>query len=144
MIFPNIHCDCKEQYKSKFDANYEWCKSCLINNLEQNFTKWTSGNEKINSLIQKMQLEINYQWETIFEWIPYNQLYNIEKKISTIYSAIWKDGPLRYSRIKNKYTREQHNAKVILKLYNLQNTNDEFLNEVCNIFFNLIPFYYNN
>jgi hypothetical protein len=50
---------CDEKYKSKYDAKYEWCKSCQINNLKKNFITWTSGNERINNLIQEMQLEIN-------------------------------------------------------------------------------------
>ena len=34
---------------------YKWCKSCQIDN----FTNWTSGNEKIDGFIQEMQLKIN-------------------------------------------------------------------------------------
>ena len=39
-----------------------------------------------------------------FEWIPYNQFGNIEEigkgGFATVYSAIWKDGPLGYIRVK--------------------------------------------
>ncbi|CAB4412417.1 unnamed protein product [Rhizophagus irregularis] len=47
----------------------------------------------------------------------------------TIYSAIWKDGPLRYGINKCEYGRRQNDKKVNLKLYNSQNINNEFLNE---------------
>jgi hypothetical protein len=52
-------------------------------------------NNKINNLIQKMKLSINFnslKSSMIFEWIPYDQFYSIEKigkgGFSTVYSAI--------------------------------------------------------
>jgi hypothetical protein len=135
MVFPNEYCkQCGEQYIDRNYANYEWCKQCQINNFINNFTNWTSENEKIDALIQEMQLEqleINSYNEMIFEWIPYNQFNDIEeigeKSFKNMYLAIWKDGPLNYIKGKNKYTRNQQNTKVILKKYNFI---DESLNEV--------------
>jgi hypothetical protein len=103
MVFSNIYCKkCNERYKRKDDANYEWCELCQINNLKQNFMNWTSGNEKIDCLIQEMQLKVKELDDVIIEWIPYNQFYNIKEKIFTKdYLAIWNDGPLKYSKIKN-------------------------------------------
>ncbi|GBC09643.1 hypothetical protein RclHR1_00900029 [Rhizophagus clarus] len=135
MVFPNIYCKkCKNRFKRKVlkridDANNEWCKSCQIDNLKQNFTNWTSKNEKLDSLIQEMQLEINKLDDIIIEWIPYNNIKEISKEG---YSAIWKDGPLNYDKMKNEYTRNQQNTKITLKLYNSQNITSEFLNEVKN------------
>jgi hypothetical protein len=121
---------CDEEYKSKCDAKYEWCKTCQTNNLEKNFTNWTSDNEKIDSLIKEMQLEINEFDDIIFEWIPYDQFNDIkemgEEDLDKVYSAIWKDGPLGYDKYKNDYTRNQQNKKVALKLYNTQNLINEF------------------
>jgi hypothetical protein len=132
MVFPCIYCKkCNELYKNRHYANYEWCKSCQINNLRRNFTNWTSGNKKVDSLIQEMQLEINYPGDIIFEWVPYNQFNNIKENIFTKeYLAIWKDGPLNYDIMKNKYIRNEQNTKVTLKLHNFQNNTNEFLNEV--------------
>ncbi|UZO16702.1 uncharacterized protein OCT59_008082 [Rhizophagus irregularis] len=49
---------------------------------------------------------------------------------STVYSAVWKNGPLRYYKDKNKWIRNS-DKKVALKcLNNSQNINNEFLNEV--------------
>ncbi|PKB94307.1 hypothetical protein RhiirA5_439096 [Rhizophagus irregularis] len=49
------------------------CKSCLINNLKINFTKWTSENEQIDVFIKKKrQLQIKNYDNIVFEWIPYN------------------------------------------------------------------------
>jgi len=40
-------------------VSYKWCKPCRIDNLKGNFTNWTSGNEKIDNVIQEMQLKID-------------------------------------------------------------------------------------
>jgi serine/threonine protein kinase len=79
-----------------------------------------------------MQLKINNHYDIIVEWIPYNQFNNINEigkgGFATIYSAIWKDGPLKY---KMELKRTNPNKKVALKcLHNSQNINIEFLNEV--------------
>src|SRR5215204_4731202 len=72
-----LYCEkCEEEYTNK---DYRWCKPCLINDCEKNFTKWTSENEKINNFIQEMQLKIDSYSNIIFEWIPYNQ-FNIIKE----------------------------------------------------------------
>ena len=82
--------------------------------------------------IQEMHLKISSNSDIRFDWISYNQFYNI-KEISkgdyaTVYSAIWEDGPLYYNE--REYTRES-DKKVVLKcLYNSQNITDEFLDEV--------------
>jgi hypothetical protein len=110
-----------------------WCKSCKINDLKKNFTNWTSENEKIDSLIQEKQLEINSYNDIIIEWISYDQFDDIKElrkdEFSTIYSAIWKYGPLQYDEDYQEYSREL-STKVNLKLYNSQNITNEFLNEV--------------
>jgi hypothetical protein len=114
----------------------KWCKPCYINYLKNSFPSWTSGNDIIDDFIQKMQLKINNYYDIVVEWIPYNLLINIKKlgktddDNSTIYSAIWKDGPLKYEHNKKMYERKYY-AKVALKcLNNLQNKINEFFNEV--------------
>jgi hypothetical protein len=91
---------------------------------------WTSGNEEIDYFIQEMQLKINDN-NIVFEWIPYNQFNEISEisknDLITVYSAIWRDGPLYY-----KYNKRNSNKKVILKyLHNLQNVIEFIINEVC-------------
>ena len=82
-----------------------------------------------------MQLKIDNWDDIVFKWIPYNQFSDIKKigegGFSTVYSAIWKDGPLRYYRNAEKYVKPYPNYKVALKcLHNSQNITNEFLNEV--------------
>src|SRR3954469_18294254 len=118
---------CGEEYTL---VKYRWCKPCLINDLK---TKLTSGNEKVDDFIQEMQLKIEDFDDNLFEWIPYNQFSDIKEigrgGFATVYSAIWKDGPLKYNNT-FEYTR-QSNYKVALKcLHNSQNITNEFLNEV--------------
>ena len=139
--------NCGKKYRNIY---YNWCKPCQTDNLKENFTNWTSGNEKIDGFIQEMQLKINKYNDIIFEWIPYNQFSDIKEisrgDFSTVYSAIWKDGPLGYNKKKEKYVKSPNykvdkngkkiwekkpNKEVILKcLHNSQNITSEFLNEV--------------
>ena len=79
-----------------------------------------------------MQLKINGPDDIIFEWIPYNQFNNIKEinkgGFATIYSAIWKSGPLEYRNY--EYIRNQNREVALKCLYNSQNIAIEFLNEV--------------
>jgi hypothetical protein len=81
-----------------------------------------------------MQLKINSYQSVIFELIPFNQFINIKEigkgRFATVYSAIWKDGPLNYDSNKYDYTRIQ-NTEVDLKyLHDSQNITNELINEV--------------
>jgi hypothetical protein len=115
---------CGNKYQSKSD---KWCRSCQINYLKNNFTNWTSGNEKIDDLIQKNQLKINEYYDTIIEWIPFNEFIEI-KEIGKddLATAIWKEGPLYYSKSNRKFKRKS-NKEVLLKYLYISNN---FLNEV--------------
>uniref|UniRef100_U9UNR2 Uncharacterized protein n=1 Tax=Rhizophagus irregularis (strain DAOM 181602 / DAOM 197198 / MUCL 43194) TaxID=747089 RepID=U9UNR2_RHIID len=89
-------------------------------------------NEKIDYLIQKMQLKSDYDG-IVFEWIPYNLFNNIKEMdvydFTKIYSAVWENGPSYYNS-KDQYIRNKNrNKEVKLKsLCNLQNITDEYLN----------------
>ena len=133
MLFETNECKyCGKQYADVLDAEYKWCESCIV--LIKNFTNWTSGSEKIDYLIQQKQLEIYVDEDLLFEWIPYNKFNDIKEigkdGSDTVYSAIWKDGPLRYEDDKYEWERKS-DKKIILKYsYNSQNNIDEFLNKV--------------
>ena len=79
-----------------------------------------------------MQLKISSYYDIVFEWIPYNQFSNIKKigkgGFSTVFSAMWKDGPLYYN--KKEYTRDSHKAVALKQLHNSQNISNKFLSEV--------------
>src|SRR6266542_3950697 len=136
MVFLDEYCRnycvmCDRMYTN---AKYKWCKPCQINDLKKNFANWTSGDKKIDSFIQKMQLKIIYHDDIVFEWIPYNQFNDIKEidkdNFFTVYLAKWKDGPLEYNASTKKYERNNSNREITLKwFYNTQSIN-EFLHEV--------------
>ncbi|RGB39134.1 kinase-like domain-containing protein [Rhizophagus diaphanus] len=74
--------------------------SDYISDLNNHFRK--SGNEKIDNFVQEIRLNIDDFNDIVFEWIPYNQFNEINEigknGSITIYSAIWKDGPLYYNK----------------------------------------------
>ncbi|CAB5369351.1 unnamed protein product [Rhizophagus irregularis] len=117
---------CIEKYT---DIKYKWCKPCQMDRLKKAFTYWTSGNEKIDNFIQEMQLKINNPEDTIFEWISYDQFNDIKEIDETVYSALCKDGPLKFDSNKKKWVKVQA-KEVILKLYNSQYMNNDFLDKV--------------
>ena len=97
--------------------------------VQNNFT-WPSGNEKIDDFIQEMQLKSS---DYIFEWIPYSQLNEIKEtgknNLITVYSAIWKDGPLYYYNY-YRYTRYLNNKVALKCLHNSQNPIKFLIDEV--------------
>ncbi|EXX74247.1 Cdc15p [Rhizophagus irregularis DAOM 197198w] len=72
-----------------------YCEYCVRNYLKENFSNWTSGNDDIDNLIQKCQME-SLNPQRIVEWIPYNNLKNInyltKGGFSEIYTAGWING----------------------------------------------------
>ncbi|GBC05101.1 hypothetical protein RclHR1_06030001 [Rhizophagus clarus] len=96
--------------------------------VQKNYTL-ISGNEKIDYFIHEMQLIAHEYKDIVIEWIPYDQLYEI-KEISksnnhiTIYSAIWKDGPLYKKNNRNKNFTRDSNKEVVLKCLHISNSQD--------------------
>ncbi|RIA79954.1 hypothetical protein C1645_882427, partial [Glomus cerebriforme] len=72
-----------------------YCEYCIRNYLKAKFSNWTSGNNNIDNLIQKCQME-SLSPNKIVEWIPYNNLQNInyltKGGCSEIYTADWISG----------------------------------------------------
>ncbi|GES91846.1 kinase-like domain-containing protein [Rhizophagus clarus] len=125
---------CVKCAKIYADIQYRWCKSCQTDRLKKNFKEWTSGNKKIDDFIQDMQSKINDLSDIVFEWIPYEQFDDIEEidkgGFATVYSAIWKKGPLFYNLSNKNYTRHENKLVALKCLYNSQNITNEFLKEI--------------
>jgi hypothetical protein len=136
---------CVEKYTDNLNAEYEWCKTCQTKYL----ATFTSENEKIDGLFQEMRSKINDPNDILFEWIPYDQFYDIKEigksDFVTVSSAIWKDGPLHYSYFKKELTRVS-DKKVALKCLhtNSHNIFKEFLKEVHKFFLRSFIFQFNN
>ena len=95
---------------------------------------WTSsGDKKLDEIIRNTQLEAKgFNSHYYIEWIPYDDLKNIEKigkgGFATVYYSEWSNGPRFVSSGKRHYYK---NGEVALKkLENSQNVSDEFLKEV--------------
>ncbi|RIA80243.1 kinase-like domain-containing protein [Glomus cerebriforme] len=110
-----------------------YCEHCIRNCLKSKFSNWTSGNNDIDNLIQKCQLE-TISPNKIIEWIPYENLSNIEYftkgGISKIYSADWIGG--NYSKWDPKEKQlKRHGTKnvIVKKLENVENANRDWFEE---------------
>jgi hypothetical protein len=111
-----------------------YCEYCVRNYLEENFSNWTSGNNDIDNLIQKCQMETIHP-EKIVEWIPYSKLKNIKYLtkggFSEIYTADWIDGRYDEWNSKEKQLKRSGERTVALKrLENVESANRSWLEEV--------------
>ena len=80
-----------------------YCEHCVRNYLKSKFSNWTSGNDDIDNLLQKCQIE-TLAPDRIVEWIPYDNLRNVsyltKGGCSEIYSAEWIEGDMKNEIIK--------------------------------------------
>jgi hypothetical protein len=96
---------------------------------------WASGNAKIDDFIQEKQSKIKDHNDIVFEWIPYSQ-FNVIKKtgssdLITVYSAIWKDGPLyKKDRWDTDYTRDSNKEVALKCLHNSKDSIESIINKV--------------
>ena len=115
---------------NRYNTHYSWCRLCDPKLLTEG---WTSGNETLDELIKSTQLKsTKYHYSNHLQWIPYNDLTDIEKigegGFATISKATWLNG---YKSINYNNKRTSKDMPVALKkLHNSQNISDEFLNEV--------------
>src|ERR1044072_3243040 len=120
-----------------------YCELCVRNYLKAKFSNWTSGNDDIDNLIKKCQME-TLEPEKVIEWIPYDNLQNIkyltEGGCSEIYTAEWINGRyFEWDSRKQQLMREHEFRRqlVILKrLKNAGNASKSWLEEVCKLVFN--------
>ena len=125
------------KYKECFQVinHYFGCESCNCKHFQQDFDKWTSGNEGIDKLIQDIQLTKTIG--NILEWIPYNKFNDIkyiaEGGFAKVYSATWTDGNIiKWEQKSNNWIRKG-SFKVALKVFNnSSNLSEDFINEVFN------------
>ncbi|RHZ79177.1 hypothetical protein Glove_151g130 [Diversispora epigaea] len=70
---------------------------------QNDFNKWTSGNGKINKLIQDAQINANHYGEVI-EWIPYDRFKDVKQidkgGFGTMHYARWIDGSIKNGILK--------------------------------------------
>ncbi|CAB5392288.1 unnamed protein product [Rhizophagus irregularis] len=112
-----------------------WCKNCDIAFFKENFCRWTSGNSKSDEFIRHTQLNASENMDYL-EWIEFDQfdlVENINKQgaFSSIYSAIWMEGPRWSVDEEAEVWNRKGPIKVALKrLDNSQNMSQEFINQL--------------
>ncbi|RIA89750.1 kinase-like domain-containing protein [Glomus cerebriforme] len=122
--------ECKQQRTAA-----AWCKICDIASLKENFRNWTSGNSKIDDFIRYTQLNANKP-NDFLEWIDFDRFDLVEytnKKgaFSSIYSAMWLEGPRWKLDDEAEIWTRSGPIKVILKrLNNSQNLSQEFIDQL--------------
>ncbi|POG82933.1 hypothetical protein GLOIN_2v381128 [Rhizophagus irregularis DAOM 181602=DAOM 197198] len=114
-----------------------YCEYCVRNYLKVKFSNWTSGNVIIDNLIQECQMKTIVP-HLIPEWIPYNNLQNIEYLtkggFSEIYMAIWIDGYfIGWNTERQQLKRYGAHGVVLKRLENVENANQNWIEEVCNL-----------
>jgi hypothetical protein len=112
-----------------------YCEYCIRNYLKSKFSNWTSGNNDIDDLIQKCQLE-SLAPSKIVEWIPYNNLQNIKYLTKggcpEIYTADWICGNYYEWDVAEQQLKRYGTDSVILKkLINDESANRNWFDEVC-------------
>ncbi|RGB40781.1 kinase-like domain-containing protein [Rhizophagus diaphanus] len=131
------HVGSRKNFGKCFDCERQrtaiaWCENCDIAFFKDNFRNWTSGNSKIDELIKYTQLSAKENMDYL-EWIDFDQfdlIENINKRgaFSSIYSAVWMEGPKWNLDEEAELWTRTGPIKVILKrLDNSQNINQEFL-----------------
>jgi hypothetical protein len=119
--------NCKEKCLARL-----YCEYCIRKYLET-LPNWTSGNNEIDNLIKKCQMNslIPYM---IVEWIPYDRFQNIEYLskggCSEVYTADWIDGYYKEWDPKEKKLKRVGTCKVVLKrLENVEKANRNWIEE---------------
>jgi hypothetical protein len=112
-----------------------YCEYCVRNYLKANFSNWTSGNDRIDNLIQKCQME-SLMPNLIVEWIPYSNFKSIKYLtsggFSEIYTASCINGCYKEWDSKNQQLIRWKTHEVVLKkLENVESANQSWFEEVC-------------
>src|SRR6266511_5596709 len=94
---------------NRCNTNRAWCQSCDPQLLTQG---WTSSSETIDKLIKSTQLKATeYDNKYYLQWIPYDELKDIEKigegGFATIYKATWINGEKYINHEKEKTIKER-------------------------------------
>ncbi|RGB21447.1 hypothetical protein C1646_732376 [Rhizophagus diaphanus] len=110
-----------------------YCEYCVRNYLQENFPNWTSGNDDIDNLIQKCQME-SLGPKDIVEWIPYSNLENVKYLtkggFSEIYTADWINGDYNEWDFEKKQLKRFGYGEIILKkLENVRSANQSWFEE---------------
>ncbi|RHZ79725.1 hypothetical protein Glove_141g39 [Diversispora epigaea] len=119
--------ECNQDY-----SGYGWCKPCNSKHFQNDFNNWTSGNDKIDKLIQDVQLNAN-DYNKVIEWIPYDRFIDVKQigkgGFGTIHYARWIDGYIGEWDIENQQWNREEEEVALKKFDSFVNFSD-VLNEI--------------
>ncbi|CAG8543479.1 6301_t:CDS:1 [Scutellospora calospora] len=85
--------ECKMCYALTFAKKY--CEYCIRGYLARNYSKWTSGVDEIDKLIQKCQ-EKTIRPDYIVEWILFENfsklVFKTSRSCANVYLTVWRSG----------------------------------------------------
>src|ERR1051325_1436419 len=131
-FIPKENKDCPECGKPRI--SFGWCKECETNSTKENFRYWTSENIEIDELIRHTQLSASQACEYL-EWIPFER-FDFVKYIgsggfSSVYSAIWMEGPRRtWDDAAQEWTRTGPTKIALKRLDNSLNISSSYVTQV--------------
>jgi hypothetical protein len=133
MDLSNIYGSCPNCNEKS--TSFLWCVNCDVEYLVDNFKNWSSEDPKIDDFIRHTQKTAKESMGFL-EWIDFSQFDLIkytgkEGSFSTIYSALWMEGPLWIRDDAAGIWSRGGPTKVILKRLNdSKDLSDQFINQV--------------
>ncbi|CAG8544546.1 3562_t:CDS:2 [Scutellospora calospora] len=136
-----MECSSVFQYGKCFEcgntnSGSNWCYICQRDSLQHNFHKWTSGDIKIDLIIQQTQLDAKVCVDYL-EWIPFDDFdftkYHARGAFSVVYFGIWIDGP-RYilDDDSQDWIRSGPTKCALKRIENSQSMSQEYLENIKN------------
>ncbi|KAF0497711.1 kinase-like domain-containing protein [Gigaspora margarita] len=112
----------------------QYCEFCIQDYLKVDFGNWTSGNDEIDIIIRQSQICVSSP-EKIFRWIPYEDFEKVTLKTkgghASIYSAIWKDGLLKWDSEELLFENVGPRCVILKKLENSSQMDGRWLEKQC-------------
>ncbi|CAG8470659.1 6923_t:CDS:2 [Gigaspora rosea] len=123
----------------------QYCEFCIQDYLKVDFGNWTSGNDEIDIIIRQSQICVSSP-EKIFRWIPYEDFEKVTLKTkgghASIYSAIWKDGLLKWNSEELLFENVGPRCVILKKLENSSQMDGRWLEKISQEITKFVKNYY--
>ncbi|GBC28942.1 kinase-like domain-containing protein [Rhizophagus irregularis DAOM 181602=DAOM 197198] len=112
-----------------------WCVNCDIAYLVENFKNWSSGDPKLDDFIRHTQKTAKETMDFL-EWIDFSQFDLIkytgkEGSFSTIYTALWMEGPFwNWDEAASIWSRGGPTKVILKRLNDSRELSDQFINQL--------------
>jgi hypothetical protein len=116
-------------------TSVSWCVDCDVEYLVGKFRNWSSGDLRIDNLIRNTQ-QTAMEYMGYLEWIDFSEFELVKStgkdgSFSTIYSAVWLEGPLwKWDDGAETWIRSGPTKVMLKRLNNSSYLSDNFINQV--------------